>query len=288
MTRIAVRKTYKLFIGGAFPRTESGRTFSHHDASGALVAQLCRASRKDLRNAVQVARKAQAGWAGRTAFNRAQILYRAAEMMESRRTLFVERCAADLGLSEADAGAHVDAAIDTWVAYAGWADKLAMVFGGVNPVAAPFFNVTTIVPLGVVVALPAASDGLRGIVEACAATLVSGNAIVLAVEGAPTALAIELAEALATSDVPGGVVNVLTGYRDELLPHIGSHRDIDGVYARGLTLEQHAALDTAAADSVKRVRVEAAGMPADGDDLHSPYRILPFVEYQTAWHPMGR
>ena len=286
MTRIAVRKTYKLFIGGAFPRTESGRYFSHNDASGALVAQLCRASRKDLRNAVKAARKAQPAWAGRTAFNRAQILYRAAEMMESRRALFVERAARDLGVEDAEA--HVSAAIDTWVAYAGWADKLSMVFGGVNPVAAPFFNVTTITPLGVVTALPAAEDGLRGLVEALAATIVSGNATVMVVDGPACALAIELAEVLATSDVPGGVVNILTGQRDELLPHVGSHRDIDGVYARALTTEQHQALDVAAADSVKRVRVEPAGLPSDGDDLHSPYRILPFVEYQTAWHPMGR
>lgn len=289
MTRIAVRKTYKLFIGGAFPRSESGRTLPALDARGGFVAHTARASRKDFRNAVVAARKAQPGWEKRTAFNRAQILYRAAEMLEGRRDAFARILRDVHGVDDATATAEVDAAIDAFVGYAGWSDKFSQVFGSVNPVAAPYFNFTTPAPVGVVTVVAPEARPLLGLVLAMAPVIVSGNTAVVVTEGSAV-LAVELAEVLATSDLPGGVVNLLTGLRDELLPHIGTHVDVDAVWAWDLEADPHRELEVAAADAVKRVRVttSADGMPGDGDDLSTPYHILPFVEFRTAWHPIGR
>ncbi len=289
MSRIAVRKTYKLYIGGAFPRSESGRSLPALDADGGFVAHTARASRKDFRNAVSAARKAQPAWDKRTAFNRAQILYRAAEMLESRRAGFIDVLRSVHGLDEAAAIAEVDASIDAFVGYAGWSDKFAQVFGSVNPVAAPYFNFTTPTSIGVVTVIASEARPLLGLVLAMAPVIVGGNAAVVVTEGTAV-LAVELAEVLATSDLPGGVVNLLTGLRDELLPHIGTHVDVDAVWGWDLEGDAHRELEVAAADAVKRVRVTASGdgMPGAGDDLSTPYHILPFVEFRTAWHPIGR
>jgi acyl-CoA reductase-like NAD-dependent aldehyde dehydrogenase len=261
-SRLPVKKTYKLFIGGAFPRSESGRTYL---AEGQNVA---RGSRKDLRDAVRAARAAVPKWSGMTAYNRGQVLYRVAEMMEARASELAELCA---GREE------VERSIDRVVWYAGWSDKLPQVLGGANPVAGPYFNFTVPEPTGVVGVVAPAEPALLGLVTRLAPVLAGGNvAVVIASEPHPRA-AIELAEVLATSDVPGGVVNVLTGLRDELAPHLASHLDVDA-----LDLDRgDAELERAAADNVKRV-VFARG------DVQSPYEISSFLELKTVWHPMGQ
>jgi acyl-CoA reductase-like NAD-dependent aldehyde dehydrogenase len=264
--RLAVRKTYKLFIGGEFPRSESGRSY---EAEGAWVAQ---ASRKDLRDAVRTGRSAFAGWSTRTAYNRGQILYRVAEVLEGRRAQFV-----DEGATETE----VAAAVDRWVWYAGWADKIHQVIGTVNPVAGPYFDFTFPEPLGVVgIAAPEAPP-LLGVVSRLAPALAGGNvAVVLASETAPRA-AVSLAEVLATSDVPPGVVAILTGRKAELLPWLAAHRDVDGLDLAGAPDSLLADLETAAADNVKRVHrpLDALG--------ESPQDIIAFLEMKTVWHPMG-
>ena len=265
MSRLPVKKTYKLYVGGAFPRSESGRTYL---AEGQNVA---RASRKDLRDAVRAARTAQAGWAGATAYNRGQVLYRIAETMESRRADLATYCS---GAQE------VDTSIDRMVWYAGWADKLAQVLGGTNPVAGPYFNFTIPEPTGVVGILAPDEPALEGLVSRLAPAIVGGNAaVVVASEQHPLA-AIELAEALATSDVPGGVVNILTGHRAELAPWLAAHMDVNAIDvtgADGLAPE----LERAAADNVKRVVRGAA-------TAQSPWEIAAFLELKTVWHPIGQ
>jgi acyl-CoA reductase-like NAD-dependent aldehyde dehydrogenase len=265
MTRLPVKKTYKLYIGGAFPRSESGRTY---EAQGQNVA---RASRKDVRDAVQAARGAQPKWAAATAYNRGQVLYRIAEMMEARVKEFAELCS---GKDE------VHRAIDRWVWYAGFADKLSQVLGGTNPVAGPYFNFTIPEPTGVVATIAPDEPPLLGLVSRIAPVLTGGNAVVaLASETQPLA-AIELAEAIATSDVPGGVVNLLTGYRAELAPWLASHMDVNAIDvtgADGLRTE----LETAAAENVKRVVSGKA-------DSQSLYDISAFLELKTVWHPIGK
>ena len=264
MARLPVKKTYKLFIGGAFPRSESGRTY---EAQGQNVA---RASRKDVRDAVSAARAAQGKWGSATAYNRGQVIYRVAEMMESRAGEFAALCS---GRDE------VERSIDRLVWYAGFADKLAQVIGSSNPVAGPYFNFTIPEPTGVVALVAPETPPLLGLVSRIAPALTGGNAIVaLASEGEPLA-AIELAEALATSDVPGGVVNLLTGYRAELAPWLASHMDVNAIDltgADGLRVD----LEVAAAENVKRVVV---GRP-DGQSLTD---IASFLELKTVWHPIG-
>jgi acyl-CoA reductase-like NAD-dependent aldehyde dehydrogenase len=262
MTRVPVTKTYKLFLGGAFPRSESGRTY---EAEGHNIAQ---ASRKDLRDAVRFARGASGKWAGMTAYNRGQVLYRVAEMMEARSSELAELCG---GREE------VERSVDRFVWYAGWTDKLAQVLGGANPVAGPYFNFTVPEPTGVVGIVAPAEPALLGLVSRLAPVLAGGNAaVVIASETHPRA-AIELAEVLATSDVPGGVVNVLTGVRDELAPVLAAHLDVDA-----LDLDRgDASLERAAADNVKRVVFARA-------DAQSPYEISSFLELKTVWHPMGQ
>ncbi|MGI8779085.1 MAG: aldehyde dehydrogenase family protein [Solirubrobacteraceae bacterium] len=262
MTRVPVRKTYKLYVGGAFPRSESGRTYEAEEHN---IAQ---ASRKDLRDAVRVARGAAAKWGGMTAYNRGQVLYRVAEMMEARAGELAELCG---GREE------VERATDRVVWYAGWTDKLAQVLGGANPVAGPYFNFTMPEPTGVVGILAPSEPALLGLVSRLAPVLAGGNtAVVVASEAHPRA-AVELAEVLATSDVPGGVVNILTGLRDELAPQLANHLDVDA-----LDLDRSDAdLERGAADNVKRV-VFARG------DVQSPYEISSFLELKTVWHPMGQ
>lgn len=265
MTRLPVKKTYKLYIGGAFPRSESGRTY---EAQGQNVA---RASRKDVRDAVQAARGAQPKWAAATAYNRGQVLYRIAEMMEARVKEFAELCS---GKDE------VHRAIDRWVWYAGFADKLSQVLGGTNPVAGPYFNFTIPEPTGVVATIAPDEPPLLGLVSRIAPVLTGGNAVVaLASETQPLA-AIELAEAIATSDVPGGVVNLLTGYRAELAPWLASHMDVNAIDVTGAD-GLRAELETAAAENVKRVVSGKA-------DSQSLYDISAFLELKTVWHPIGK
>jgi acyl-CoA reductase-like NAD-dependent aldehyde dehydrogenase len=260
-SRLPVRKTYKLFIGGAFPRSESGRTY---EAEGQNVA---RASRKDVRDAVRVARSAFPKWAGLTAYNRGQVLYRLAEMVESRTAEFAELCS---GQEE------VERSIDRIVWYAGWADKLSQVLGASNPVAGPYFNFTLPEPTGVVGVVVPDEPPLLGLLSRIAPVLVGGNAaVVLASQTQPLA-AIELTEAIATSDVPGGVVNVLTGFRSELAPWLAAHVDVNALDLPA----SDADLERAAADSVKRVHHARA-------DAQSPWEIAAFLELKTVWHPIG-
>ena len=265
MSRLPVKKTYKLFVGGAFPRSESGRTY---EAQGQNVA---RGSRKDARDAVRAARGAQPGWAKATAYNRGQVLYRVAEMVEARAAEFAELC---------DGRDEVERSIDRIVWYAGWADKLPQVLGGSNPVAGPYFNFTIPEPTGVVAVLAPDEPALLGLVTRLLPPLVGGNAVVaLASETRPLA-AIELAEALATSDVPGGVVNLLTGFHAELAPVLAAHMDVNAIdlgAANGWAAE----LERLAADNVKRVVHGAA-------DVQSPWEIAGYLELKTVWHPIGQ
>ncbi|WP_345358334.1 aldehyde dehydrogenase family protein [Actinoallomurus liliacearum] len=280
--RLSVRKTYKLFIGGAFPRSESGRTVIVNDAKGKFLANAARASRKDVRDAVVAARKAQAGWAGRTGYNRGQILYRVAEMLEGRRGQFAEELRG-AGLGKTAAAAEVDAAIDRWVWYAGWADKIAQVTGSANPVSGPFFNFSTPEPTGVV-GVVAPDSPLLGLVSVIAPVIATGNtAVVVASEPAPLP-AITLAEVLATSDVPGGVVNLLTGHRAELAPWLASHQDVNAIDLAGAPDDLAADCARAAADNLKRVH-----RPVTDDWTADPgtARMTAFLETKTVWHPVG-
>jgi acyl-CoA reductase-like NAD-dependent aldehyde dehydrogenase len=278
--RLSVRKTYKLFIGGAFPRSESGRSYEVTDAKGAFLANASRASRKDVRDAVVAARKAFGGWSGRTPYNRGQILYRVAEMLEGRRGQFVDELKAT-GLTKSAATAETDAAIDRWVWYAGWADKIAAVGGAANPVAGPFFNFSTPEPTGVVGVL-APSSPLLGLVSVVAPAIATGNTCVV-VAAHPLA-AITLAEVLATSDLPGGVVNVLTGQVAELAPWLASHLDVNALDLAGAPAELVASLEEAAAENLKRVVRPA---PVDWTADPGMTRLNAYLETKTVWHPVG-
>ncbi|WP_026313838.1 aldehyde dehydrogenase family protein [Actinomadura flavalba] len=282
MSRLDVRKTYKLYIGGAFPRSESGRAYPVTDAKGRFLAHAARASRKDVRDAVVAARKAFGGWSGRTPYNRGQILYRIAEMLEGRRAQFVAELR-DAGLGKDAAGAEVDAAVDRLVWYAGWADKLAAVGGSANPVSGPFFNFSTPEPTGVV-GVVAPDSPLLGLVSVVAPVIVSGNtAVVLASEPAPLP-AITFAEVLATSDLPGGVVNLLTGRRAELAPWLASHGDVDALDLAGVAADAVTALEEAAADTLKRVFAPTGD---DWADEPGTARMTAFLEVKTVWHSVG-
>jgi len=279
MSRIDVNKTYKLFIGGAFPRSESGRVYEIKGANKKFIANPSLASRKDLRDAVVAAKSAQPGWANATAFNRGQILYRIAEIMEERSEQFVDEICALEGVTNKVAKSQVEAAIDTWVWYSGWCDKLSSVTGSLNQVSGPFYNFTTPEPLGVVAIFAENKPSLLGVVRTLAPVLAGGNsAVLIASENYPLP-AITLSEALATSDVPGGVVNILTGKSAELAPWVGSHMEIDGVDVAGLTKKQEEELKLVGADNLKRIF-------RFNPDNH-PERILSFMEQKTVWHPIG-
>ena len=292
-SRIDVRKTYKLYIGGAFPRTESGRTYVVQTPSGEPLANACQASRKDLRDAVRAARKAFEPWAARTAMNRGQILYRVAELMEGRRDQFVAEISAGEGINAARARDSVDRAIDRWVWYAGWADKLGQVLGSSNPVAGSYFNFTIPEPTGVVGIVAPERSSLLGLVSRLAPALVGGNVtVVLASEARPLA-AVTLTEVLATSDVPAGVVNLLTGRKAELVPVLAAHADIDAVDTWGISPTSQADVESAAADSVKRIARRPRGVIDDRFDwtddraAQRPEWIAAFLEMKTVWHPIG-
>ncbi|MBX3377319.1 MAG: aldehyde dehydrogenase family protein [Phycisphaeraceae bacterium] len=291
--RLDVLKTYKLFIGGAFPRSESGRSLPIAGGNGKPVAHIAHASRKDLRDAVEAARKAVPGWSGTTAYNRGQVLYRMAEMLEGKRLEFVEalKVSRRVGSGKGGAGGspakEVDAAIDRLVCFGGWADKYAQVLGCNNPVAGPFYNFTVPEPTGVVGVVAPKEAPLLGLVSLLAPVICSGNtAVALASEANPLPGAI-LGEVCATSDVPAGVINILTGHRAELLPHFASHRDIDGLHAAGLSGEEARLLREGVAENVKRVTVRGRTDWFDEAEWHSPWWIEPFVEMKTIWHPSG-
>ncbi|MFF8813207.1 aldehyde dehydrogenase family protein [Streptomyces pactum] len=286
--RLRVLKTYKLFVGGKFPRSESGRVYQVTDSKGTWLANAPLASRKDARDAVVAARKAFAGWSGATAYNRGQVLYRVAEMLEGRRDQFTAEVAAAEGLPEAAAAAQVDAAVDRWVWYAGWSDKIAQIAGSANPVAGPYFNLSTPEPTGVVAVLAPQESSFLGLVSVLAPVIVTGNtAVVVASERAPLP-ALSLAEVLATSDVPGGVVNVLSGRTNELSGPLAAHQDVNAIDLAGAFGELHGelavALETAAADNLKRV---LRPRPTDWAAAPGTDRMLAFLETKTVWHPIG-
>ncbi|HYT30805.1 MAG TPA: aldehyde dehydrogenase family protein [Actinomycetota bacterium] len=280
--RLDVRKTYKLYIAGAFPRSESGRSYEALGADGEVLARPARASRKDLRDAVKAARSATKGWAGATASNRGQVLYRVAELMEGRRDQFAAELAA---AGSPDPEREVEAAVDRWVWYAGWSDKVHHVMGGVNPVAGPYFNFTIPEPTGVVGVVAPEEPALLGLVSRLAPAIVGGNAaVVLASETKPLP-AVTLTEVLATSDVPGGVVNVLTGPKRELLPWLCGHMDVNAVDLTGAPDDMLADLEALAAENVKRT-VQSGEDPFD-DRAQSPYAVTALMEMKTVWHPIG-
>jgi len=279
MSRIDVMKTYKLYINGAFPRGESGRVYEVKDSKGKFLANPCQASRKDLREAVVSARAAQSGWAASTAYLRGQILYRVAEIMESRKSEFVSAIVSAEGKSQAIATREVTAAIDLWVWFAGWSDKISTIAGSTNQVSGPFYNFTIPEAVGVVAIFGSEKSPLTSLVSALGGVLASGNtAVVIASEKSPLT-AITLAEVLATSDVPSGVVNILTGKSAELVPWVGSHMDIDAVDISGLSKKQETEVRVAGADNLKRIHRFT--------EIKSPQRVLAFVENKTVWHPIG-
>jgi len=283
-SRLAVRKTYKLYIGGAFPRSESGRSYVVTDHKGGFLANAAMASRKDARDAVTAARKAFAGWSGATAYNRGQVLYRVAELMEGRRTQFIAEIRAADGLSARQAETAVDAAIDRWVWYAGWSDKIAQVRGASNPVAGPYFNFSLPEPTGVVAVIAPEAASLLGFVSVVAPAIVTGNTVVaLASERGPLP-AVTLSEVLATSDVPGGVVNVLTGRTAEVAPWLASHMDVNAIDLAAAPADLADDLAVAAAENLKRVFRTAE---ADWTSTPSLDRMLTYLETKTVWHPAG-
>lgn len=288
--RLEVRKTYKLYLGGAFPRSESGRTYEVTDGRGRFLANAAWASRKDARDAVVAARGAFAGWSGTTAYNRGQVLYRVAEVMEGRAAQFAEEVAAGEGLSAARARVAVDAAIDRWVWYAGWTDKLASVLGGTNPVAGPYFDFSLPEPTGVVAVLAPQRSSLLGLVSVVAPVLATGCTAVVVSSKARPLPAITLAEVLATSDVPAGVVNLLTGDAAEIGPWLAEHADVDGIDLAGATTAGTGTtameLERSAAGTLKRVLRTSAEEP-DWTADPGLSRMTPFLETKTVWHPMG-
>ena len=272
-------KTYKLYINGAFPRSESGRVYEIKDSKGKFLANPSLASRKDLRDSVVAARAAQAGWSKATAYNRGQILYRIAEIMEGRREQFAAEIVAMEGATPKAALAQVEEAIDTWVWYAGWTDKISAVAGSTNPVAGPFYNFTTPEAIGVVAVFADSKPSILGLVSAIAPVIASGNAaVVLASEKYPLG-AITLSEALATSDLPAGVINILTGKSSELASWAASHMDIDAMDATGLSKKQEVEARIAGAENLKRIHTFSQTKSAE--------RILAFMENKTVWHPIG-
>lgn len=282
--RLSVFKTYKLYVGGKFPRSESGRVYEVTDPKGKWLANAPLSSRKDARDAVVAARKAFGGWSGATAYNRGQILYRIAEMLEGRKDQFVREVADAEGLSKAKAAAVVDAAIDRWVWYAGWTDKIGQIVGGANPVAGPFFNLSTPEPTGVVTVLAPQESSFLGLVSVLAPVIATGNtAIVIASEKAPLP-ALSLGEVLATSDLPGGVVNILSGRTAEIAAPLAAHQDVNAIDLAGADDVLAKELEIAAADNLKRVlRPQAVDFSADP----GTHRLTAFLETKTVWHPTG-
>ena len=281
--RLDIKKTYKLFIGGKFPRTESGRSYQVFDAKGNQLANAAKASRKDVRDAVVAARAAQAGWASASAYNRGQILYRIAEMLEGRKAQFAAEIAALTGVSEKKATQEVEAAIDAWVWYAGWSDKIDQVAGSMNPVAGPFFNISTNQPTGLVGAFAPQDSALIGLVHAIAPAIVSGNSIVVVTSEKLPLCGISLAEVLETSDLPGGVVNILTGSAQELGSWMASHADVNALDLEGAANPVELEID--AAQTLKRI-IRPGSYNRTGSK-GSLQHILDLMELKTVWHPKG-
>jgi acyl-CoA reductase-like NAD-dependent aldehyde dehydrogenase len=281
--RLDIRKTYKLFIGGAFPRSESGRSYDVLATDGTWLANGALASRKDAREAVSAARAALSGWSSAEAYNRGQVMYRVAEMLEGRSSQFADAVAAAEGLSPARARRVVAAAVDRWVWYAGWADKYAQIAGAANPVAGPYFNFSVPEPTGVVVVLAPQDSSLLGLVSVVAPVILTGNTTVVVASEQRPLPAMTLAEVLATSDVPAGTVNVLTGRTAELAPVLAGHMDVNAIDVTGAAVESRAGLEELAAGNVKRV----LHLTQDWGRPPSTSRMLAFVETKTVWHPVG-
>ncbi|KFF60941.1 aldehyde dehydrogenase [Cryobacterium sp. MLB-32] len=282
MTRLAIPKTYKLYIGGKFPRSESGRVYDVQSHKGEFLANAAQASRKDARDAVVAARAALAGWSGATGYNRGQVLYRIAELLEGRRAQFVDEIVQSEGASVQAATAQIDEAIDRWVWYSGWADKYVQVAGNANPVSGPFFNISVPEPTGVVAIIAPQSGGsLLGLISAIAPALVAGNTVVVVAHETSPLSAISLSEVLATSDVPGGVVNILTGSPAEIAPWLASHSDVNALDLVGAGDLEWVDLQIAAADTLKRVFPPESGPDAAAPSLA---RVVAFTEIKTVWH----
>ncbi|MDX9750131.1 MAG: aldehyde dehydrogenase family protein [Flavobacteriales bacterium] len=284
--RLPVMKTYKIFIGGKFPRTESGRYYQPKGADGKPLANVCRSSRKDVRESVVAARKAVGGWSGRSAFNRGQVLYRIGEMLEGRSAQFVHELVLH-GATRKQAETEVAAAIDRWVHYAGWCDKYSALFSSVNPTNSSHFNFSVHEPVGVVGVMASGSNGLLELVSLIAPVIAGGNACVVVAGEAHPLPAVSFTEVLATSDLPGGVVNLLTGFRKELLKPLVAHMDINAVVVAAATAEEKAMLDQEATSNLKRV-VYPKVMDWSSDEAQSPYFILDTQEVKTTWHPIER
>jgi len=276
--RIDVKKTYKLFINGAFPRTESGRTYQIKSAKGVFIANPCLASRKDLKDAVVAARAAQSGWNKASAYNKGQILYRIAEMLEGRRAQFVDEIIAVTGVTKATAEKEVTDSVDRLVWYAGWSDKLSSLSGALNPVAGPYYNFTVPESMGVIAAIAPDAPSLLGLIDAIAPIIVGGNTVVVLASTKAPLSAMSFAEVIATSDVPGGVINVLTGKKEEIAPWMASHMDIDGLDISGVALKSHGEIRIAGAENLKRIYSFTSADPG---------RILAYLENKTVWHPIG-
>ena len=276
--RIDVKKTYKLFINGAFPRTESGRTYEIKNAKGVFIANPCLASRKDLKDSVVAARAAQSGWNKASAYNKGQILYRIAEMLEGRRGQFVDEIVLVTGATKSKAEKEVTDSVDRLVWYAGWSDKLSSLSGALNPVAGPYYNFTVPESMGVIAAIAPEVPSLLGLIDAIAPIIVGGNTVVVLASTKAPLSAMSFAEVIATSDVPAGVINILTGKKDEIAPWVASHMDIDGFDISGLAAKSHGAIRIAGAENLKRIYSFKSADPG---------RILAFLENKTVWHPIG-
>lgn len=276
--RIDVKKTYKLFINGVFPRSESGRTYEVKTAKGVFLANPCLASRKDLREAVVAARAAHSGWNKATAYNRGQILYRIAEMLEARSSAFIEEIVLTTGVTKVKAEKEVIQAVDTLVWYAGWSDKIASLTGSTNPVAGPFYNFTIPESMGVVAAVAPENPSLLGLIESIAPIITSGNTVIILASTKAPLSAISFAEVLATSDLPAGVVNILTGKKDEIAPWMASHMDIDAMDISGLATKLTSEIKVAGAENLKRIH---------SFKNSNPGRITAFTESKTVWHTIG-
>jgi acyl-CoA reductase-like NAD-dependent aldehyde dehydrogenase len=286
-SRLSVRKTYKLYIGGAFPRSESGRSYPVHTPDGKFLANAAQASRKDVRDAVVAARKAFSGWSGATAYNRGQVLYRVAEMLEGRRAQFLAEVADAEGLSADQAESTVDAAIDRWVWYAGWTDKIAQVTGSSNPVAGPYFNFSLPEPTGVVAILAPQRSSLLGLISVLAPAIAGGSTVVAVAAQDRPLPASTLAEVLATSDLPGGVINLLTGRTAELAPWLAGHMDVNAIDLTGVEPAERTELERLAADNVKRVFRGPESDDPDWTGDPGTRRLTAFLETKTVWHPVG-
>lgn len=276
--RIDVKKTYKLFINGAFPRTESGRTYEIKNSKGVFIANPCLASRKDLKDAVVAARAAQSGWNKASAYNKGQILYRIAEMLEGRRSQFVEEIVLVTGVTKAKAEKEVTESVDRLVWYAGWTDKLSSLSGALNPVAGPFYNFTIPESMGVIAAIAPETPSLLGLIDAIAPIIVGGNTVVILASTKAPLSAMSFAEVIATSDVPAGVINILTGKKEEIAPWMASHMDIDGLDISGLAPKSQGDIRIAGAENLKRIY---------SFNSADPGRILAYLENKTVWHPIG-